>query len=356
MDLFSSKAGPRKFRCVYCGSEEVWNKPGTAVCSHCGASQPEPNAQVQAPGATPRSRAKPLAITALVLILAGVASWFVYEGGKRDTQGKPKTAVATPGASPAATPAAPIPPVLGSRIVRVDNPHIRTIPANVEYTFDDLMTIPENAPPAPDFDSRLLSIKMPRRFTTEKLDTVFLGELTNTSPDQVMVAPTVKLTLTRNGRKVDSADRSFADLPPGAHVPIFFHYDGETKAFDSMNFDWKPAKSYTFGAAGHPQLITTVTSQKLEDSDSLHLTEVVKYKFIRVHGTIANKGNRVAQKVGVYILLRDAKGQITGFDHTNIRQGIAAGATAEFEASAVIWGDASASVEAVALPVTPPSL
>jgi hypothetical protein len=103
-------------------------------------------------------------------------------------------------------------------------------------------------------------------------------------------------------------------------------------------------------------LITTVTSQKLEDSDSLHLTEVVKYTFIRVHGTVANKGNRVAKDVGVYILLRDAKGQLTGFDHTNIRQGIAAGATAEFDGAAVIWGDASASVEAVALPITPPSL
>jgi hypothetical protein len=349
MDKSNNTAAPVKFRCVYCGSNEVWNKPGTPVCSHCGASQPIKKTAAPAPVAG--SSRKAWVAAALVLLLAA-GGWFAYGSYHRHQLAN------APVPQTAAEAAAPK-DVTGSRIVRVDNPHVRTVAKDVEYTFDDLMTIPENAPPAPDFDTKLLTIKTPRRMTSEQLDTVYLGELTNTSPDQVAIAPVVTLSLIRGGRKIDSADHSFPDLAPGAHVPVFFHFEGDPTAFDTMNFNWKPAKAYAAAAPNHPQLVTVVKTQKLESSDSLHPGrghDRFSYMFMRVHAAVTNRGNKEAQNVQVFVLLRDANGLLTGYHRSNLGQRVAPGATVEFDSAAAIWGAPAASVEAVALPTSPPSL
>jgi hypothetical protein len=298
-----------------------------------------------------------------VAVVLAAAGWFAYHAHHPGVPATSSTAAsaasvasATVAGSTASTTSAAASSVSPSRIVRVENPHIRTIARDVEYTFDDVMNTPENAPPAPDFDTHALVITTPRRMKSELLDTVFLGELTNTSPDRVAIAPTVKLTLTRGGTTIDSAEHHFPDLAPGAHVAVFFHYEGPTRSFDRMNFVWKPTKSYLQGAPRHPRLVTTVLSQKQESSDTLHVAERFRYWFIRVHGSITNQGDREAKGVNIYVLLRDAKGQLTGYERSTVRETIAPGATVMFDSAAVIWGEPSVGVEAVALPVTPPSL
>lgn len=246
--------------------------------------------------------------------------------------------------------------VSASRIVRVDHPHVRTIASDVNYTLEDLLSKPENAPQAPDFDFRSISITTPRRLTTEKLDTVYLGEMVNNSPDQVAITPQVTLTLTRDGRKVDAAERAFPDLVPGAHIPVFFHYEGEARAFNGTRFDWKAAKSYRLNSPGHAQLATTLQSQTLESSDSLKVAIVRRFSFVRVHGTVTNKGDRAVKDITVYVLLRDAKGRLTGYDRQVLSDPLQPGETAQFDGAPSVWGDAYASAEAVSLPSTAPSL
>jgi hypothetical protein len=337
---------PRKFRCIYCGSNGEWTGPGTPICNHCGASQPDGKTAAALQSGKPSGRAaKVCAAVAVLALVAGGAGWLVY---RARPLGTPALHAGAAAKAPAAT------EVSASRIVRVEHPHIRQIAEKVEYTVDDLLAIPENAPPAPDFDMRLLVVKEPRRLRNEYGDTIFLGELVNTSPDQVALAPSVTLTVSRHGKKVDSAERHFPDLAPGAHVPVFFHYTGETRAFDAMSFDWKPAKAYTAGTARHPLLVATVQSQKLESSGAQPYRHA--YKSMRVQGTIANKGDRKAQSVVVYVLLRDAQGRVTGYSHGELPSTLAPGATAPFEYSPIVWGEPAVSAEAVALTLLPPSL
>jgi hypothetical protein len=336
---------PIHFKCAYCGSEQNWTGAGAPVCSRCGATQPA--AKPSPAAATARRRSAVPVIIALIVIGAA-ATAYVYKHKKHASPAPVATAIA-PGVSIVA------PPVVGAnRITRVDNPHIRVIPKGAEFTAQDLLDS-ANRPPAPTFDPKFLVIKTPRRMRNEEDDTVFLGEVTNTSPDQVAVAPVATLNLTRGGREVDSAEHDFPDLPPGAHVPVFFRYDGEPKAFDTMNFAWKPTQSYTAADPQHAQLVATVaTHEQLRGDTTVNFTQTYRYNYIHVTGTIANKGGAAAKNVRLYVTLRDAEGDITGYERQDVGAKIAAGGSADFEASPVLWGGPVASIEAVALPTSPP--
>jgi hypothetical protein len=186
--------------------------------------------------------------------------------------------------------------------------------------------------------------------------TIFLGEVANTSPDMVAIAPTVTVVLTRGGKTVDKATRSFADLGPGTRVPVFFHYDSEPKAFDGISFVWQPMKSYRLGDSRHARFSTSVQSSKQMSSEDLKIPRgKLKYSFERVNGTLINNGSREARSVSVYVVLRDANGQITGFDHSDCNF-VSPGESRAIELSPTIWGLPVAKVEMIALPVSPPSL
>ena len=164
----------------------------------------------------------------------------------------------------------------------------------MQFTAQDLLDS-ANRPPAPNFDSKLLVIKQPRRIQDEEDNTIFIGEVTNTSPDRVAVAPVAKLTLMKNGRQVDTADHDFPDLPPGAHVPMMFRYDGDPKPFDTMNFDWKPTQSYASADQDHAQLVAKVINEQTQrGSTEVNFTQVYRYLYVHITGTVTNNGHAVA--------------------------------------------------------------
>jgi hypothetical protein len=336
------------YHCAYCGSLQQWDGTGTAVCAKCGATQP---AKTVTPDASKPSRLQTLIVPIILgtLILFGAVLYFVLRT-PQPSASKPAPIIDGRTASKATS------PVPGSRIIRVENPHIRIIPAGVDFKPEDVIDTPEGTSSLSSFDTRLLQVQTPRRLRDEAGKPVFLGEVTNTSPNMVAVSPTVTLVLTRGGKTIDKATRSFADLVPGAHVPVFFRYDGATKAFDGMTFQWSSIKSYTLGDAKHARLITSVESHKQMTADEAigHKSE---YKYIceRVNGKIVNEGQRDVRQVSVYVVLRDGKGQITGFDHDNITS-MSPGESRSIQLTPVVLGEPVVSVEMVALPMSPPSL
>jgi hypothetical protein len=331
------------YRCAYCGSTQTWNGDGAAVCAQCGATQPAKTTQPATHSGS--------SIKVIVLVIAGLAVLAVisYLTMRPSRRSAPHPAMIVDGRSKTQA------PVPASRIVHVDNPHIRLIPKGVEFKPEDLFEVPEGAPSATLFDTSLLVVKTPRRMRDENGGTVFLGEVTNTSPNIVAANPTVTLVLTRGGKTVDKATRSFADLLPGVHVPLFFSYDGVTKAFDGITFLWKPTPSYVLDDAKHSRLSSSVQTRKLMSSDDLPGRHIVKYAFERISGTVVNEGNREIANVSVYVLLRDANGQLTGMDHTDCPN-LSAGESRSIELDPVIMGLPVGSLEIVALPVSPPTL
>ena len=340
-------AESQTYHCAYCGSLQQCDGTGTAVCARCGATQPSKTASN---ASTPRKiRTVVVPLILCVLVIFGTALYFVIR--------KPRTTVATPapivdGRSSSKTTSA----VAGSRMIRVENPHIRVIPAGVDFKPEDVLDTPEGTSSLSPFDTRLLNVVTPRRLLDEVGKPVFLGEVTNTSPNMVAVSPTVTLILKRGGKTIDKATRSFADLVPGAHVPVFFRYDGTTKAFDGMEFQWAPIKSYSLGDPKHARLTATVESQKRMTADeAIGHHSPYKYLCVQVHGKIVNEGSRQANKVSVYIVLRDEKGRLTGFDHDDTIL-MAPGESRSIRLTPTILGEPPTSVEIVALPIEAPVL
>ncbi len=90
--------------------------------------------------------------------------------------------------------------------------------------------------------------------------------------------------------------------------------------------------------------------------DDLPGTHIYKYLFERVNCTVINTGDRDAESVKVYLILRDAHGQITGYDREDVTAKIPPGGSDELELAAAIWGEPMSTLEVVAFPTTPPSL
>ncbi|HEV2675367.1 MAG TPA: FxLYD domain-containing protein [Aliidongia sp.] len=336
-----------RFTCAYCGTTQTWAGEGRPVCKQCGATQAAREAAV-VPLARKHYRTGLLVPIAVVLVAAG-GSYYYHKHQK----------VAVPVASPvAAKPiaVAPDPPVTGSRIQRVDNPQIRRIPKGVDVTAQDLLDSAHN-PPAPAFDAQqLLAIKMPRRITDEEHNTGYLGEVTNTSADQVAIAPQATVILTKNGKEVDRATHDFPDLVPGQHVPLFFGYDGDPTAFDTIKFVWRPTWSYTLGAPRHGQLVATVETKSLERGENvLNFNQVFHYRYVHVTGTLENKGPGKAGNIRLFVMLRDAKGEMTGYERQD-KGDLDSGATGKFEINVVQWGAPGVTVDAIAMPTSPPPL
>ena len=340
---------PVKFKCAYCGSEQTWTGAGTPVCANCGASQPAKGAAVPVPPAK-RGR-NGIVVFAVVLGVAIAAGAFFY------LHKKPAAVVQTKPAIPALTGAATsAAPVSASRIVRVDNPKIRQIPKGAEFTADDLLKS-ANRPPSPPFDTRLLVVKTPRRMQDEEENQIYLGEVTNGSPNEVAIAPVAMLTIKKHGEVIDSAEHDFPDLAPGAHVPVFFRYDADPRSFDTIEIAWKPTKFYTVADGQHPQLTATVASHPLaRGSTEVNFTREYRYVYAKVTGTIDNQGQAPAKNIRLFVIARDAKGQITGYERQDVGEAIAPGGSSKFEVNVTQWGDPIASVEAVALPTSPPGL
>ncbi len=340
---------PVKFKCAYCGSNQIWTGAGTPVCANCGASQPARDALPPAP--TVRRRRIGIIVFAVVAGIAVTAGVYVL------LHKKPAAIVQNSPAIPALKGAAmPPSPVSESRIVRVDNPKIRHIPKGAEFTADDLLKS-ANRPPSPPFDTHLLTVKTPRRMEDEEQNQVYLGEVTNSSPDRVAIAPVAMLKIKKNGEVVDSAEHDFPDLAPGAHVPVFFRYDADPRTFDTIELTWKPTQSYAVADGQHPQLTVTIASHPVaRGSTQVNFTREYRYNYAKVTGMVDNQGQAPAKNVRLFVTLRDAKGDITGYERHDVTDIIAPGGTYQFEVNVTQWGDPIASVEAVALPTSPPGL
>lgn len=337
---------PTRFKCAYCGTTQTWTGAGRPVCKQCGATQAAQEAPA-VPIVKKRFRGGLAVPIVLVLIIAG--GGFFYKKHK----------VTVPAAAPVvAAPAAvaPQPPVAGSRVQHVDNPRVRRLPKGVEASVQDLLDS-AHSPAAPTFDAQqLLAIKTPRRVTNEEHKTGYLGEVTNTSPDQVAIAPQATVILTKNGKEVDRGTHDFPDLVPGQHVPLFFGYDGPATAFDTMKFVWRPTQSYTVGAPRHAQLTATVEAKSLEHGETvLNGNQLFRYTYVHVTGTMENTGPGKAGNIRLFVILRDAKGEMTGYERQDNAE-LNAGETRKFAVDAVQWGAPVATVEAIALPTSPPPL
>lgn len=340
---------PVKFKCAYCASYQTWTGAGTPVCANCGASQPAVGAATPVPPAK-RGRTG-IVVFALIAGVAIAGGVFVF------VHKKPAAVVQTKPSPPALTgAAAPPAPVNESRIVRVDNPKIRQIPNGAEFTADDLLKS-ANRPPSPPFDTRLLVVKTPRRMQDEEENQIYLGEVTNSSPDQVAIAPVAMLSIKKNGEVIDSAEHDFPDLVPGAHVPVFFGYNADPRTFDTIEITWKPTKLYTLTDGQHAKLTATIASHPLaRGSTEVNFTREYRYTYAKVTGTIDNQGQAPAKNIRLFVIARDAKGQITGYERQDVGDIIAPGGSAKFEVNVTQWGDPIASMEAVASPTSPPEL
>ena len=368
-------AAPATWQCRYCLTSQVLRGNAPQTCVNCGAVETDqatligdalrkpPSTRVR----TARARTAALILCAL-MTLAGLSIYLwlflrtpthhaepIVEGNT-ETSGSRIAASGngTDTKTASAAGAAQVASVGDTRIVTVTNPHIRTIPKGVDYEPEDLLRSANNAPPA-SFDTRQFRIIPPRRLRDEEGETVWLGEVVNTSTTQAAICPTVGLTLVRGGQALRHAEHVFPDIPPGAHVPVFFRFGDSPLPFDSMRFEWKPAQAYRYGDDTHPQLTATVATREVSLArTTVNFTREYSYPWDHVTGTILNQGSAPARKFDLYIVLRDAAGNMTGYTRTTRTEPIAPGGKATFNNGAAQWDRPIASVDVLALPSSPP--
>ncbi len=333
------------YRCAYCGTQQTWDGTGVRTCSHCGATQPEQPADAPV---TPPARSPLRLVLVLVLLgLLGLAGYLIKPKQPKPTA-KPYAAPIVDGSGPNASRASN-----AGRIEKVLNPQIRVLPAGSDYSLLDLLRSAPNSSAAM-FDTRLLTVSQPRPMNDIDGKLYFVGEVVNHSTDTTAIAPTVGMTLFKGGRKLESTDLEFSDLPPGAHSPAYFTWDGGPRDIDRFQFHWKPVQSYPAGASGHPQLQTTITNKKLTPGTvEVNFTSTYHFVTADVEGTVTNRGSSTATGIQLYLTLRDAQGRVTGFKEQDLQQ-IAPGQSVEYKISADQWDGPVASLDVAALPVSEP--
>jgi hypothetical protein len=323
------------YRCAYCGSQQTWDGSGSRVCTQCGATQPADDTSGAAASASSKKRWPWIVLTCV--LLAGVVTFLVRRSA--------------PTVSTADHPATP----LHSRIVVINNPEIRTVPADSHLSALDLLrSAPSNTGTL--FDTKLLSISTPHPMKDTEGALYYVGEVVNHSRDTTAIAPTAEMALVKNGRTVETSDLNFSDLPPGGHSPAYFSWDGSTSDFDHIVFRWKPVQGYPTASASHPRLETTITGRKMTPgSVTVNFTYTYHYVSADVQGTVTNRGDGTAKGIQLYLTLRDAKGDVTGFKEKDLNQ-LAPGQSVNFDLDADQWGNPVTSLDVEALAVTEPLL
>ena len=322
------------YRCAYCGSQQTESGSGPRVCTQCGATQPEKDSSVS--HTTTSVRRWPLVVFVCVL-LAGVGAFFArrprHPERKTDNPAKP----------------------LHSRIIVVDAPEIRSVRAGSHLSALDLLrSAPDNAGTL--FDTKDLSISTPRPMKDTEGTLYYVGEVINHSRDTTAIAPTAEMALVKNGHTVETSDLNFSDLPPGGHSPAYFSWSGDTRDFDQIVFRWKPVQGYAAASGGHPRLETGITGRKMTPgSVTVNFTYTYHFVSAQVQGTVTNRGEGTGKGIQLYLTLRDAKGNVTGFKEKDLNQ-LAPGQTVNFDLTADQWGNPVASLDVEALAVTEPLL
>ena len=350
-----------KWVCQSCGTRQLSTGTGPRTCRGCGAVQTDlPHASSVAQPARPAGatavfrrarlsgKGRGIAISACgILVLAALlAFWLSSRKAAR------QVAPIVDGAGTGGGGVTDVAAVGDTRIVTVTNPHIRVIPKGVDFEPEDLLRT-TNTPPPASFDTKQFRIVPPRRMEDEDGETVFLGEVVNSSNTQTAISPTLSLTLSRGGHVIQKGDHVFPDMPAGAHLPLFFSFLEGPPAFDDMRFDWKPAQGYTVGNPGFPQLTVLVKSHNdavIAGSSSAH----PQYHRLHVTGDVTNRGAIPAKNVSLFILLRDAEGRLTGYSRNKIDQVIAPGDSVTFDGGAPQWGAPYAHVDVMVMPASPP--
>jgi hypothetical protein len=323
------------YRCAYCGSQQTWDGNGSRVCTQCGATQPEGAASSSAASAPSKKRWPWIVLTCL--LLAAVVTFLVRRSIR-------------PAVSTTDRPATP----LHSRIVVINNLEIRTVPADSHLSALDLLrSAPANTGTL--FDTKLLSISTPHPMKDTEGALYYVSEVVNRSRDTTAIAPTAEMALVKNGRTVETSDLNFSDLPPG-HSPAYFSWDGSTSDFDHIVFRWKPVQGYSAASASHPRLETTITGKKMTPgSVTVNFTYTYHFVSAAVQGTVINRGDSIGKGIQLYLTLRDAKGNVTGFKEKDLNQ-FAPGQSVNFDLTADQWGDPVTSLDVEALAVTEPLL
>ena len=331
---------PNPYKCAYCGSQQTWDGSGSPVCTHCGATQPEKPA---AP-ALPVRRKFRWWLFFLGLLIVGAPAWYFFLRTPKHQQPAP----IVDGASGS--------PANGTtRLVAVRNPAIRILPAGTDYSLLDIL---RSAPgsSAPMFDTSLLTITQPRAMKDVDDHLYFVGEVTNHSPNMTALAPAVGMTIFKNGRKLETTDLEFSDLPPGAHAPAWFTWDGAYNDIDHYQFKWKPVQARPSAQPHQARLVTTLDSKTLTPTNvEVNFSYTFRYVTADCHGTVTNRGDATAKGIQLYLILHDAQGRVTGFKEKDLNQ-LAPGQSVDWQLAADQWSNPIATVEAEALPVTDPNL
>ncbi len=355
------------WKCRYCATSQVWSGACPETCAHCGAEETDFATLAQMgprPQSTRRVKAAALVGCAvLVVVASAIFLWLHFEkavprvapivDGRAEPAGSGGMAadVGQGGDKAAAADTGMDPAVGDTRIVTVNNPHIRVIPKGVDFEPEDLIRTGTAASPA-SFDTRQFRIVPPRRLRDEEGNAVWLGEVINTGSKQAAISPTISVTLVRIGQQLQHAEHVFPDIPPGERVPLFITFGNSPPVFDSMLFAWKAVQAYSYGDEAHPQLKATVATRR----ESRQFDDIGDKSFTWnvVTGTIVNQGSAPARKFDVYVVLRDSAGDLTGFKHDTRTETIAPGGKVNFDNGAAQWDRPAATVEVYALPTSPP--
>ncbi|WP_419805181.1 FxLYD domain-containing protein [Terriglobus sp.] len=324
------------YKCAYCGSMQTWSGTGPRVCQSCGATQPEtsgsksPGSTTTEAGSAPRRGARLIgSMVVLLLVLFGALLFILRRSHHASSQDLPSVQ-------------------LRSRILAVNNPPVRTLPAGSDLSAIDILhTASANA--ANLFDTSLLTVTKPRPMNDTDGNLWFVGEVTNRSPDRIAIAPAVQLLIQRGGHTLETRDLSLSDLPPRGHVPVSFEWGGEAAEVQQIVYRWKPVLSYPKTRANPTQLVISVEN-RTRTPGSVTVNFSYTYHFVteKVQGTVTNHGDAIARNVEVYLTLYDAKNHVTGFKARSLKP-IAPGEQVRYEIEAEQWGDPVKAVDVEAL-------
>lgn len=314
--------------CESCGARHcVLQKDGRYICQSCGWVQRQRrNPDSIAP---PRKRRTWLFALLLILVGGGLFGWRYLH--------RPAPAAATQSAastSSASTSAASSVPDTGNRQITVQNPTIRVIDTDLDWTLAELL-----GPALPTFDTSKLELGRFEQIPDETGLPTFRALLTNRSTDMVVLKPVMDLRLFSTDGSTQVPE-SIGGLPPslypGEKAWIKIGDNEDIKPIARVEVTWHASRAVPLPGPRR-QANIEVKNNQLHDCHERIINGQGDYQFtyqcVDMTGVIHNTDTRKMELVGVAAFYYDGAGRYVGSETTDLHATLNPGEQVDYEIS-----------------------
>jgi DNA-directed RNA polymerase subunit RPC12/RpoP len=193
------------------------------------------------------------------------------------------------------------------------------------------------------FDLTQLQLTPMKAARDETQDLIYLSEIVNNS-NVIALNPEVALRTYNGAQLVDERSVNLPDLYPSERFPIALD-KGREPQLTAIKAEFKPIRKAEPPGSRPSLQVKLGKTQAGVGSVLVNFSQRYRYKYVDVEGTVHNTSTQVVGKPRLWIMLRDAKGGLSGFAAVDQLTAIAPGDSIPFKASVKQMGADFARVE-----------